>query len=114
MLNLRIYESCGLRFADSRVVEAVINDVRAMLLAHEEIDQTQTIIVNFESFGASSLDCFIYCLTQTVNWVEYHRVKQDVLLKLLEIVHAHGADIAFPTRSVHLANPEATVEQASE
>ncbi len=60
------------------------------------------MMVNFEAFGASSLDCFIYCLTRTTNWVEYHSVKQDVLLKLLAIVHSHGADIAFPTRTVHL------------
>ena len=31
-----------------------------------------------------------------------HRVKQDVLLKLLQIVHDAGADIAFPTRTLHL------------
>ena len=69
---------------------------------NEAIDPEQTIIANFEAFGGSSLDCFIYCLTRTTNWVEYHAVKQDVLLRVLEIVHQHGADIAFPTRTVQL------------
>ena len=54
------------------------------------------------AFGPSSLDCFLYAYTRTTNWVEYHRVKQDVLLKLLQIVHDAGADIAFPTRTLHL------------
>lgn len=104
MLNRRIHEKFGLRYVDSRLLNEVIHDVREMLLAHEAIDTSQTIIVNFEAFGASSLDCFIYCLTRTTNWVEFHAIKQDVLLKVLSIVHEHGADIAFPTRTVELHN----------
>lgn len=102
MLNRRIYESFGLRYDDSRRLQEVIDKVREMLNGHDEIDTSQTIIVNFEAFGPSSLDCFLYAYTRTTNWVEYHRVKQDVLLKLLQIVHDAGADIAFPTRTLHL------------
>jgi MscS family membrane protein len=40
--------------------------------------------------------------------VEYHAIKQDVLLQALRIIHDHGADVAFPTRTLHLdsAPPE--------
>ncbi|MFT4873267.1 mechanosensitive ion channel family protein [Congregibacter sp.] len=106
MLNRRIYEKFGLRYDDSRSLSAVVDAVRAMLEAHEAIDTGQTIIVNFGSFGGSSLDCFLYCHTRTTNWVEYHAVKQDVLLKVLEVVHEHGADIAFPTRTLHMQGPD--------
>ncbi len=106
MLNRRIYEKFGLRYSDSRVLAPVLADIRQMLEGHEAIDQSQTIIVNFEAFGASSLDCFIYCLTKTTNWVEFHGVKQEVLLRLLAIVHEHGADIAFPTRTLQIESPE--------
>lgn len=104
MLNRRIYEKFGLRYSDSRRVGPVIEAVREMLREHNDIDQSQTMIVNFEAFGASSLDCFLYCFTRTTNWVEYHAVKQDVLLKLLAVVHEHNADIAFPTRTVALSS----------
>jgi MscS family membrane protein len=30
-------------------------------------------------------------------------VKQDVLLKVMAIIEQHGAEIAFPTSTVHLA-----------
>jgi len=56
--------------------------------------------VNFLSYGASSLDFFIYTFTKTTNWVDFHEIKQDVLLKIVEIVHSHGADFAFPTRTL--------------
>ena len=44
----------------------------------------------------------VYTFTRTVVWVEFHEVKQDVLLKIGEIIAAHGAEIAFPTRTLHL------------
>ena len=106
MLNRRIYEPFGLRYADSRCLATVIERIREMLMNHEAVDANQTVIVNFESFGPSSLDCFMYCYTRTTNWVEYHAVKQDVLLKVLDIVHEEGADIAFPTRTLHMNPPE--------
>ncbi|EAQ97881.1 mechanosensitive ion channel family protein [Congregibacter litoralis] len=109
MQNRRIYEKFGLRYGDSRSLGPVIDAIRDMVNNHPDIDTGQTIIVNFESFGGSSLDCFLYCFTRTTNWVEYHGVKQDVLMKVLEIVHEHGADIAFPTRTLHMQNPGETI-----
>ena len=58
--------------------------------------------MNFNKFNASSLDFFIYTFTKTTQWVKYHEIKQDVLLKVLEIVHEHGADVAFPTTTVKM------------
>ncbi len=59
-------------------------------------------MVNFTTCSASSLDFFIYCFTRTVVWGEFHRVKQDVLLKILDIVEEHGAEVAFPTSTIHV------------
>lgn len=103
MLNRRIYERFGLRYDDGSVLAGVITAIEAMIREHDAIDQQQTVMVNFEAFGASSLDCFVYCLTRTTNWAEFHAVKQDVLLKVMNIIHDHGADIAFPTRTVQIA-----------
>lgn len=100
MLNRRIHETIGLRYQDADKMERVINDVREMLKNHPDIDADQTLIVNFNSFGASSLDFFIYTFTKTINWIRFHEVKQDVLLKVMAIVRQHGADVAFPTRTL--------------
>jgi MscS family membrane protein len=78
----------------------IIDSVKAMLTAHEDIDSKQTLIVNFNAYNSSSLDFFIYCFTKTTNWIRFHEVKQDVLLKIVEIVHEHGADFAFPTTTL--------------
>lgn len=102
MTNRRIKETIGIRYADLGRMGAIVADVKAMLEAHPEIDTEATLIVNFNQFGASSLDFFIYTFTRTVEWVRYHAVKQDVLLKVADIIEAHGAEIAFPTRTLHI------------
>ena len=80
-------------------------DVKAMLEAHPDIATDQLIMVNFNAFGPSSLDFFVYCFTRTTVWAEYHQVKQDVLQRIEAIITGHGAEIAFPTTTVHV--PEA-------
>lgn len=104
MLNRRIYETIGLRYEDINRMGAIVNDVEAMLQNHPEIDTTQTLMVNFNSFAASSVDFFIYTMTKTIDWAKYHTVKQDVLLKIADIIASHKAEIAFPTSTVHIAD----------
>jgi MscS family membrane protein len=101
MTNRRIKETIGIRYSDLDKISAIIADVKAMLQAHPEIDTGATLIVNFNAFAASSLDFFIYTFTRTVDWVRFHEVKQDVLLKVAAIIQAHGAEIAYPTRTLH-------------
>ncbi|MCB1678490.1 MAG: mechanosensitive ion channel family protein [Halioglobus sp.] len=102
MFNRRIYETIGLRYQDGDKMAIIVDEVRQMLEQHEAIDLSRTLIVNFVAFGASSLDFFVYTFTRTTNWVAYHNIKQDVLLQILEIIHANGADVAFPTRTLHV------------
>ena len=107
MTNRRIYEVIGLRYKDLDRMEAITDNVREMLTSHDEIDEKQTLMVHFDTFNASSIDFFIYCMTHTVNWQRYHRVKQDVLLKIGEIVNEHGGAVAYPTRTIEVeTSPE--------
>jgi MscS family membrane protein len=103
MLNRRIYETIGIRYDDAAKMEVIVKDVEHMLRGHPDIDTNQTLMVNFNKFAASSLDFFIYTFTQTTVWTEYHKIKQDVLLKIYNIIDNHGAEIAFPTSTIHLA-----------
>ena len=106
MLNRRIKETVGIRYEDSGKMEAIINKVKDMLTNHPEIDTNNTLIVNFNTFAPSSLDFFIYTFTKTTKWSEFHTVKQDVLLKVINIIEEEGAEVAFPTSTLHLADKE--------
>lgn len=102
MTNRRIKETIGIRYADFGAMEKITHEVKSMLQAHPEIDSSLTLMVNFDSYGDSSLDFFVYTFTKTTVWERYHEVKQDVLLKIGQIIEQHGAEIAFPTRTLHI------------
>jgi len=101
----RIYETIGVRYDDLDKLPAIIDEVKNMLQSHPDIAQDQTMMVNFNQFAASSLDFFVYTFTKTTKWAEYHEVKQAVLFKISNIIARHGAEIAFPTSTIHVPEP---------
>lgn len=120
MKNRRISETIGIRYADVSQMGDIVADIRSMLEDHDDIDTDQTLIVNFVAFNASSLDIMVYTFTKTTKWVEFHEVKQDVLLQISDIIEGYGAEVAFPTRTLHLpdgvklANAKADKDAKSE
>ena len=104
MTNRRIYETIGVRYDDATILPTIVNEVREMLVSHDEIDTSNTLMVNFNKFSESSLDFFVYTFTKTTDWQHYHNVKQDVLFKINEIVAKHNAEMAYPTSTINLHN----------
>jgi MscS family membrane protein len=102
MSNRRIHETIGIRYDDLQQMDQIVSDVKHMLKEHSEIDDQQTLIVNFNAFSDSSVDFFVYTFTKTTNWVKFHQVKQDILIKISDIISLHSAEIAFPTTTIHL------------
>ena len=119
MLNRRIYETIGIRYDDANKMEPIVQAVEQMLRSHPEIDTSRILMVNFNTFAPSSLDFFVYTFTKTTSWTHYHKVKQDVLLKILGIIESHGAQSAFPTSTIHMpegvsVQPAGQAENAEE
>ena len=113
MSHRRIYETIGVRYDDASQIRSIVERVRTMLEQHPDIDASQTLMVNFNQFGPSSLDFFIYCFTKTTVWTEYHAVKEDLLLKAYDLITEFGAEVAFPTQTLHLqVEPEALQAQS--
>jgi MscS family membrane protein len=104
MSNRRINETLGIRYEDIHSMDSIVAAVTAMLLAHPDIDAKQTMIVNFNKFNASSVDFIVYTFTKTTDWIDFHKIKQDVLLRVASIVADHDAEIAYPTSTIHLQN----------
>ena len=114
MSNRRIKETVGIRYDDIGSMDAITADVKKMLREHPEIDTSHTLMVNFNAFAPSSCDFFIYTFTKTTVWTDYHAIKQDVLLKVAAIVAAHGAEIAFPTSTIHVPGGVSVLSEAAE
>ena len=114
MTHRRIYETLGIRYEDADKMEAICDDVRQALSKHKDIDAHQTLIVNFVSCSASSLDFMVYCYTRATGPVPYHAAKQRVLLKIVEIVLQHGAQFAFPTQSLFIEGGAQSIESGAQ
>lgn len=60
-----------------------------------------TLYVHLAAFSASSIDIQVYCFSKTVNWLEFLKVKEDVLFEVMRIVDRHGLSFAFPSTSLY-------------
>ena len=103
MHNRRIKKMIGLRYEDSSKISTIIADIKKMLLEHPDIDKKALTMVNLLDFGESSLNIIVYTFTKTVIWADYQCVQQEILLKIIDIITQHGAECAFPSRTVYMA-----------
>lgn len=108
MTHRRIRETVGLRYEDLGKVSAIVEDVRAMLSTHPDIDTQLAVVVAFDQFADSSLNLILQAYSKTTELKQFHVIKQDILLKIASIVAKHGADMPFPTRTLHIVQDGAT------
>ena len=64
----------------------------------------QENFVKVTELGSSSIDLSILCYLKVVSYTEFSQIKQDLIFKIMESVKEHGADFAFPSRSVYIEN----------
>ncbi len=102
MSHRRIREVIGLRYDDLGRMSAIVADVQKMLREHAEIDTEQEVVVAFDQFADSSINFVVQAFSKATRLAAFHAVKQDVLLKVSDIIARHGAEIAFPTRTLYL------------
>lgn len=105
MTNRRIRKTVGVRYQDYKVVAPIVEAIQVMLDNHEDLDHSVTTFVNLVELNESSLDILVYAFTKTTNWVEYQGIQQTVLLEIVSIITQHGAECAFPTRTLDVPDP---------
>ena len=58
--------------------------------------------VRLEKFNDSSIDILVCCFTQTNDYKEYLRVKEELAFKIKQIVETNKASFAFPSQSIYI------------
>ena len=104
MSNRRIKTIIGVRYDDAPKIADILSAIKKMLQEHPEIDQNRTMLVNLVGFGDSALNVLIYTFTKTITWEPFQNIQQDVFLKILAIIAEHGAECAFPTRTLQFGS----------
>ena len=96
-----IRQRLGLRYETSpKQLAYVLAKMREMLFAHPKILSPRVRLIGF---GDDSLTVEIVCYSDTGVWAEWHAIREDVLMRLLEIIEAAGTSLAFPSKTIYFA-----------
>ena len=99
----RIKMQVGLTYGTtSEQIVRIKSEIETMLRAHKGISQKDSLMVFFDSFGDSSLNLFIYTFTATANWAKYLEIREDIHIKIMQIVEENGSSFAFPSQSIYV------------
>lgn len=100
--KIRLNTTLGLRYETTTdQMRDILERLRAMLLAHEKVD-AEGLRVRFMAFGASSLDIEVIAYVKTRDFDDFCAVREDLLLRMMEIVDKGGSSFAFPSRTVYV------------
>jgi MscS family membrane protein len=98
----RVWITVGVTYdTTSHQMREAVAGIQQVLRTHPEVDQ-EFFLVNFTDFGASSLDIMVYYFTSTTVWNDYLRIREDVNLKIMDLLESRGLSVAFPTRTVRM------------
>ena len=124
-LGRRIKMSLGVKYdSSSQDIQNAIKDIKNMLMHHSEIatqnteyeygsskaklvsqDDSEgvkrTLLVFLDEFSDSSINILVYCFTTSTAWEDWLRVKEDVMLKIMDIFEKNNLEFAFPSLSLY-------------
>ena len=68
-------------------------------------------LVYVDSFGDSAINLMVYCFTRTTDWESWLKIKEALLLRIMDIVTAAGSGFAFPSQSLYVESLPAGLMQ---
>ncbi len=100
----RITMRVGLVYSTTpATMNKILQETRKMLQNHPMIHD-DPLFVYFDEFDNSSLSLFFYLFTKTADWQKYLQIREDINLKIMDIVAKNGSNFAFPSQSIYFEN----------
>ena len=65
-------------------------------------NQNASFYVRIDSFSDSSIDMLVQTFTVTNDWAEFLKIKENIAVKIIEIVENNEAGFAFPSQSLYV------------
>ncbi len=98
----RLYQTTlGLRYETSpEQLRYVIARLREMLHGHPKVSPDM-LHVRFHGFGAYSLDLEVFAYIRTRDRLIYRAIREDINLRIMDIVEEAGTGFAFPSQTVY-------------
>ncbi len=97
-------------------LRAILADIRALLIAHPEV-ASEPARARFVELGQGSLEIEIFAYVRASDYNCYLAIREDILLRLIDIVARNGSAVARPSRTLYLrreGDPDSAGREAAE
>jgi MscS family membrane protein len=100
--QMRLHAILGLRYETSPdQLRHVLAELRRMLAAHPMVSETPAR-VRFVGFGSHALELELFAYVTVTDWNEFLKVREDILLRMMDIIRESGTGFAFPSQTLYL------------
>lgn len=79
----------------------VLAEVRRMFYGHPKVE-SESARIRFAGFDSSALTLEIFSYVLTRDFAEFTAIREDLLLRIMEIVEKSGTGVAFPSQTIYL------------
>ncbi len=86
-------------------VLSVVQAIRDMLQRHELVEH-KSVVVQFTGFREGALDILIVCFVNTPDWADFQAARQDINLKIMDLLAERGVSASTPSLIVYLQPTE--------
>ncbi|MBZ9684867.1 mechanosensitive ion channel family protein [Clostridium estertheticum] len=91
-------------------LEICVDSIRHMLENHSQVSK-EGVLVRFDKFSGTSLSVLITFFTDTADFDEYFKIKENVNFSLIEILQKQGISMAFPSTSIYVESLPNRIEE---
>lgn len=110
--RFRLFTTIGVRYETTPdQLRRLIGLIREALAAHPKVIP-EPLRVRFTGFGPSSLDIEINTYVGTRDVEEFYAVREELLLRVMDLVAACGTAFAFPSQTLYLGRDHAPGKEA--
>jgi MscS family membrane protein len=109
--EMLIDETIGVRYETTPdQLRYALVKLREMLHAHPRIN-TETVRVRFSGYGNSSLNITIRVYAITREWNDFHAIREDIFLRVYDIITEAGTGFAFPSQTIYMGKDNGLDEE---
>ena len=110
--QLMIKETIGVRYETTPdQLRYVLAKLREMLQGHPRLN-SKKVRARFSGFGDSSQNITIRVFALTQNWDEFHAIREDILLRICDVIAEAGSGFAFSSHTLYMGKDTGLDEEA--
>ncbi|WP_372920317.1 mechanosensitive ion channel family protein [Salegentibacter sp.] len=95
----------------------LLAELRKVLYSHPKV-LPEPARIRFIGFASSSLDLEVFAYLNAIDYDHYLEIKEDLMLRMMEVVEKSGSGFAFPSQTLYFAKDhglnKVKVEEAEE